>query len=790
METAGLALGVLGVVGVFKSCIDLFSLFSSYRSVGRDHSILEAKLHVEKTLLLQWARRSKLLEPEHDTRLDDPAVLEAVTCVLESTRFLMSESSILQDRYGVQPSNTTADEPVLATRVALLSKARMDKFTTDFNALRIRTTEKRTDERNESRSAMRKFRWIIADKDKFGQLIEELSHFVSKLNQLMPEPSSENEVGLEDMSREDMRMVGDLKSLRLIRAATSDRLDTIGKVVEERLNEVSQHSILSLIWFRSMDDRKEGIVPPHPQTFEWALEPPQDAVWDNLEKWLAAGSRIYWISGKAGSGKSTLMKYLYTNPKALKLLRNWAILYQVLEAEPHLTSELLPRLWQETLRELSTAFRILSSKPDLKRFFCFFIDGLDEFSGNHLEGITVIKGLVQNSKIKVVLSSRPIPSCDLARKDIECYIKDSVTSHPYMLELFSSDRESAEKIVEELTEKAAGVFLWVVLACRSLLDGFAAYDSTAELLHRLNELPPELDDLFQHMLNQVEPRYREQAAKTLKICYQRQITWGYRDETASVYTLPLAIFDSCGFSCSSTPLRQLSLSGQRAICVPMEGRLRSRCGGLLELRKRSQSLTDMNCFCGTNDHDPLTHSTIGFMHRTVFEFLDRPLIWSMPSLRISDQSFNSNAALALMNFQIFLLLAVESGMTNCIRYYLPRVNEESLPFPLLYYAIRQPMLWRRVLLPPSDITIQCLLSLGSLPNKPFKNQEGITTTPWRDWLRELHRMDRSQFFETIPITEEFIKGETVIRIPGSLARKIEKEKEEEGIMITTRHSNG
>lgn len=32
---------------------------------------------------------------------------------------------------------------------------------------------------------------------------------------------------------------------------------------------------------------------------------------DSIAEWLESGSGVYWISGKAGSGKSTLMKHLF-----------------------------------------------------------------------------------------------------------------------------------------------------------------------------------------------------------------------------------------------------------------------------------------------------------------------------------------------------------------------------------------------------------------------------------------------------------------------------------------------
>lgn len=35
--------------------------------------------------------------------------------------------------------------------------------------------------------------------------------------------------------------------------------------------------------------------------------------WDNFQEWLLSESNTYWISGKPGSGKSTLVKFLVTS---------------------------------------------------------------------------------------------------------------------------------------------------------------------------------------------------------------------------------------------------------------------------------------------------------------------------------------------------------------------------------------------------------------------------------------------------------------------------------------------
>jgi len=48
-----LAIGILALAGTCKDCIELFSYISSAKSLGRDYELLDVKLDIEKTLLLQ-----------------------------------------------------------------------------------------------------------------------------------------------------------------------------------------------------------------------------------------------------------------------------------------------------------------------------------------------------------------------------------------------------------------------------------------------------------------------------------------------------------------------------------------------------------------------------------------------------------------------------------------------------------------------------------------------------------------------------------------------------------------
>lgn len=42
-----------------------------------------------------------------------------------------------------------------------------------------------------------------------------------------------------------------------------------------------------------------------------------------MAQWLESGSGVYWVCGKAGSGKSTLMKHIFFHRDVPKLLQRW-----------------------------------------------------------------------------------------------------------------------------------------------------------------------------------------------------------------------------------------------------------------------------------------------------------------------------------------------------------------------------------------------------------------------------------------------------------------------------------
>ncbi len=85
---------------------------------------------------------------------------------------------------------------------------------------------------------------------------------------------------------------------------------------------------LDSLWFREIHRRQEIIHEAHEKTFQWIYEPDESdkgvRQWSNFAHWLESGQYTYWINGKAGSGKSTLMNYIIQDDRTAASLKVWA----------------------------------------------------------------------------------------------------------------------------------------------------------------------------------------------------------------------------------------------------------------------------------------------------------------------------------------------------------------------------------------------------------------------------------------------------------------------------------
>ncbi|KEZ45694.1 hypothetical protein SAPIO_CDS1467 [Scedosporium apiospermum] len=269
-----------------------------------------------------------------------------------------------------------------------------------------------------------------------------------------------------------------------------------------------------------------------------------------------------------------------------------------------------------TVEHLSTKFRV-----------SLFVDGLDEFNGDLKSLIGLFHMLVSKFPIKVCLSSRPwvefeaafmakpqLKVEELTRSDIMAYVTVKFCENPYFSELQLRQQENANKLITSIVSKASGVFLSVKLAVSSLLAGLNYGDRMEDLERRLDLLPEELEQLYERMLDTIDPFYKEHAAQYSQLFRASLepllIHFSIADETADETALT-------DFALRISPRFWLveNISSRER---DMQRRINSRCKGLLEVRRRPEGRV----------------ATVQYLHKTVMEFLERVDIRQVPSLRI------------------------------------------------------------------------------------------------------------------------------------------------------------
>lgn len=567
--------------------------------------------------------------------------------------------------------------------------------------------------RGKNTSLFKRVRWTISDKAKFEEIVEKLSRFIKRLDDLMPPlstPAIEPHISRGPVIEEPAPSTGELVQQDLTKLwsrkggpttikmlwKVASRPDThleedVREAIQKTFESTCEQCILDITWFRTMDDRRAAVKSALADTFDWALHDSSTSrsTWDNFATWLKSGSGVYWMNGKAGSGKSTLMKYLWDHERTREYLKTWAepeeevviesfffwnlgtaeqksydglrraLLHKILLATPSLVSSLLPQMWRDVYTnenfeapapstgEVDFAFRKFLEIKSQRRY-CFFIDGLDEYSGDFAAAINFVRNLAESSRTKFVISSRPISEClaafenspklvlqELNRPDMEQYVRKTITLDKY--EQAVEDMVSARALLQNLADKSSGIFLWTVLACQSILQGFNNGDTLEELEDQVNKIPRELSDLFRHMLQLVHPNYKEQGAQLLWLCHQQQLAADYH--SLPIEALGLALLTGRRSEIRPVPhsIENMPQETFRNKVTVLEKRLSSRCFGLLEFNANSP-IQGSVYFCDEKgqmpEHDKKVDADVVFIHRSVVEFLQSPEVMGLDDLKV------------------------------------------------------------------------------------------------------------------------------------------------------------
>lgn len=116
--------------------------------------------------------------------------------------------------------------------------------------------------------------------------------------------------------------------------SSSDFLKQIREIVQ--LPQAAREAVAQQQILRSLDHdeshlRYEIVDKAHQDTFRWIIEKGPSVKSDRLTRsrelfrtWLSEEQGIFHVVGKLGSGKSTLMKFLFNHPNTVLDLRRWS----------------------------------------------------------------------------------------------------------------------------------------------------------------------------------------------------------------------------------------------------------------------------------------------------------------------------------------------------------------------------------------------------------------------------------------------------------------------------------
>ncbi|KAF9773531.1 hypothetical protein IL306_008638 [Fusarium sp. DS 682] len=387
--------------------------------------------------------------------------------------------------------------------------------------------------------------------EKIEASVNRTDHKLDKLMQNLVQASNSNNP--QDFNQRS-RLFRELcrPELEPDRAIVSDDENNAGRI---------QQDIIDSLWFPSIGSRDKSISEPYKSTYDWIFS--QDSETKFIEWLRGTDNLLYWITGKAGSGKSTLMKHIVHHTSTMTHLGHWAgespilftyfyfweanteslqysregllrtLLWQSLKARPELIPNVFPHRWavysapqgqqrnalQWSVDELQGAFENLASLNNSSFKLVMFIDGLDEFDGDPEALVEWVKRALERFGIKICVGSRPWtafsdgferhPSLTmqyLTAPDIEAYINGHFNASLAFKQWQALNLEGTERLRQQFLLKADGVFLWVYLVVRDLMSALAKGKSLNELDAILDALPTDIMKLYTKIYEGLDPQ--------------------------------------------------------------------------------------------------------------------------------------------------------------------------------------------------------------------------------------------------------------------------------------------
>ncbi|KAI1158141.1 hypothetical protein F5B18DRAFT_665413 [Nemania serpens] len=301
--------------------------------------------------------------------------------------------------------------------------------------------------------------------------------------------------------------------------------------------QIEKEDCLRSLSFPNMNVRRETIDDAHPDTCDWLFSTAEFEEW-LYRRDLPTHNGVFWIKGKPGAGKSTLMNHTLSyyerifgdhlivayffnarggilEKSPMGMMRS--IVYQLLNKDDTLCRAFL-KLYRDNRRihggtgfqwresELKKFMRSIAKQPQLQlKPLLLLVDALDECAEEEVRDVVKfietlsINAVHSGVELRICLSSRHYPGISM-KKNIEITLEGRAEHGTDITTYIQERLNTQDSFIEyQVRKKAGGIFMWVVLVVAMLNKSYD--EGRHEAMQKtLDEVPEDLEALFNSVL--------------------------------------------------------------------------------------------------------------------------------------------------------------------------------------------------------------------------------------------------------------------------------------------------
>ncbi|KAH6894545.1 ankyrin repeat-containing domain protein [Thelonectria olida] len=559
MEPIRLGVGLLGLAGLFSTCLEVIDKFHAYKGYASDFHVLNAQVKAEKLRLEEWGRlvgfEDGQLSTHHRSALDDEQRVSAVREHLE----------IIQD---ICPTGDTHRGSRLAS----------DRFSEKKLTAVQRPSYPDASKRQKIICALR-------GKGDWEERARLLGVLVQQLNSLIPIRGDGEHLQDQD------RIKDNINELRRF-------LENLER--EQKVWLLGGHTPND-VYNLSMQKKTNGTIRNYRSTggtCDWILQRSE------FQDWLSAtpappSVRLLWINGPAGFGKTVLCARI-THYLLATLDRPLAYFFFSSDFESRrdplgadeTAFELTYEAWLAQSDQFAKMKVVVTLFEDMLRAVpgcTLVVDGLDECTSSTESGFAalgMIRQAVAETTARAIFVSRDEPEIRraLSSNDTEKFVEYRIAHKDDQADvglysksivdraLYNKDEQARIDISQAMENRCEGQFLWLKVQENTLRRGL----NSKQLQRTINETPKGLERVYERNWALIQGLADRDKARALNLL--RWAAFSLRPLTVSEITKAVLV----DVDCDGFPIDELPDSIDEDF---IDAEIQSLCGSLLEVQK-------------------------------------------------------------------------------------------------------------------------------------------------------------------------------------------------------------